>query len=559
MRKSSPKKRESFEKELWNAAVELRGNVAPADYKHYVLPLIFLRYLSLGFEKRREAIEHEIHEQVKKYHVPQLVLERLLDDPDEYAKENAFILPEHARWDYLVVHAREDNIKTLVDDALAAVEKEHPKLKGMLPRIYAASNLDVEALRSLIGLFSKEVFSAKSGQALDMLGKTYEYFIGNFASTEGSRGGEYFTPESVVRVMVECMEPKEGVVFDPACGSGGMFVQSDKFAHHNMALSFVGQERIDTTVRLAKMNLILHGLDGDIRLGNSLLDDKHPELTAEYVIANPPFNLEKWGAGRLDPKDPRLAVAGNRYTVPDGNANYMWMLHFLHHVKEGGTAITVMANGAMTTSIKEEKELRKAFVEAGLVECIIQMPEKLFAQTGIPVCIWIFRKGTSTQAERSEDAPHAFFIDARKLGKLKEGSRKQKELSEEEVQRIASAYHAFKAQRNAPTAELNVPGFCAAATLDHIRKHDYKVTPGIYVGSEPEEDDGEPFEEKIARLSATLKEQFAESRRLQEVIEKNLADVMSGSWLSQETDNIEAAHPTPAADPGEAKDLTPRT
>lgn len=544
-RTSSPKqKEESFEKQLWNAAVQLRGNVAPADYKHYVLPLLFLRYLSLKYEQRREEIQLEISEARAKSQEAQLSLEALLDEPDEYLKANAYILPEKARWTYITKNAQEDNVKSIVDDALEIVEKEHPKLKGMMPRIYAGSNLDADSLRGLISLFSKYAFSAQSGQALDMLGKTYEYFIGNFASTEGARGGEYFTPESIVRVMVECMEPKEGVVFDPACGSGGMFVQSDKFAHHNRGLSFLGQERIDTTVRLAKMNLILHGLDGDIRLGNSLTDDKHPGLRADFVIANPPFNLDKWGAERLDPKDPRLLVNGVRYPVTNSNANYMWMLHFLHHVREGGTAITVMANGAMTTSVKEEKEVRRALVEGGLIDCIVQMPEKLFAQTGIPVCIWIFRKhsarrpgsdpqgttqnttnGAQDTIDNTQDTSHhcVFFIDARKLGALKEGSRKQKELSPLEILKVAQAYHRFKTSTDFAT--LSEPGFCAAANLDHIRKQDYKLTPGIYVGTEPEEDDGEPFEEKYNRLTALLKEQFAESRRLQEIIEKNLAEV----------------------------------
>jgi type I restriction enzyme M protein len=519
-RTATAKKVVPFETELWNAAVQLRGNVAPADYKHFVLPLLFLRYLSLGYEKRREELVQVVREAKEKYGGDQMSMDSLLDDRDEYTRDNAYILPETARWDYIAKHAQRDDIKIVVDDALEAVSKEHPKLRDVLRRIYAGSNLDAEALRGLIALFSKDVFSRKSGQALDMLGKTYEYFIGNFASTEGARGGEYFTPESVVRVMVECMAPTAGIVFDPACGSGGMFVQSDKFAHHNKSLSFVGQERIDTTVRLAKMNLILHGLDGDIRLGNSLLDDRHSDLKADYVIANPPFNLSKWGADRLDPKDPRLVVDGKRYAVPNGNANYMWMLHYLHHLKAGGIALTVMANGSMTTNVKEEKDLRRAFVEAGLVDCVMQLPEKLFAQTGIPVCVWIFRK-------KASPGRSVFFIDARKLGALKEGSRKQKELSEEEIHRIASAYQRFRSTADpiAKADDLSAPGFCAPASLPQIEKHDFKLTPGIYVGSEADEDDGEAFEEKFTRLAATLEKQFKESAKLQELIRRHLAEV----------------------------------
>ena len=523
--KTAPKKKpaKSFEDELWSAAVALRGNVAPADYKHYVLPLLFLRYLSLKYEKRREEIQLEIHEARKKYGNAQFNMEELLEEPDEYKKANAFMLPEQARWDYLVKHAQDDKIKIIVDDALEVVGKEHPKLQGIMPRIFANSNLDADALRSLLTLFSKEVFSSKSGQALDMLGKTYEYFIGNFASTEGARGGEYFTPESVVRVLVECMAPKEGIVFDPACGSGGMFVQSDKFAHHNKALSFIGQERIDTTVRLGRMNLILHGLDGAIELGNSLLDDKHPHVKADFVIANPPFNLSGWGADKLDSNDPRLVVDGKRYAVTNSSANYMWMLHFLHHTKEGGTAATVMANGSMTTGLNEEEVLRKALVDAGLVDCIIQLPERLFSQTGIPVCIWIFsksRKGIGGHCDRHNEV---FFIDARKLGRLKEGSRKQKELAEEEVAKIADAYHSF---RSRDRATQSAPGFCAVADLEAIAKHGYRLVPGVYVGSEAEEEDGEEFEAKLIRLKTKLEEQFAESDRLQEIIRKSLAEVI---------------------------------
>ena len=523
--KTAKKKKEvKFEDELWAAAVALRGNVAPADYKHYVLPLLFLRYLSLKYEKRREELIKEVHEDRKKYGT-QFNMDDLLEEPDEYKKANAFMLPEQARWDYLAKHAQDDKIKIIVDDALEVVGKEHPKLQGIMPRIFANSNLDADALRSLITLFSKEVFSSKSGQALDMLGKTYEYFIGNFASTEGARGGEYFTPESVVRVLVECMEPKEGIVFDPACGSGGMFVQSDKFAHHNKALSFIGQERIDTTVRLGRMNLILHGLDGDIALGNSLLDDKHPHVKADFVIANPPFNLDAWGAEKLKSDDARLVVDGKRYAATNSNANYMWMLHFLHHTKEGGTAATVMANGSMTTGLNEEQALRKAFVEASLVDCIIQLPEKLFAQTGIPVCIWIFsksRKGIGGHRDRRNEI---FFIDARKLGRLKEGSRKQKELAGEEVAKIADAYHSF---RTAGREIQTVLGFCAAANIETIQKHDRKLTPGIYVGSEAEEEDGEEFDAKFDRLKAQLEAQFKDATRLQTEIMNALGAVEIG-------------------------------
>lgn len=519
----SDAKPETLERVLWDAAVKLRGNVAPADYKHFVLPLIFLRYCSLRFEERREEIRKEVRESQTKYGSDQL--EMFLNSPDEYRSKNIFIVPPEASWSFLVKSAQRDDIKTVVDNALVRMQEENPKLKDVLRRVYAGSNLDAENLRGLLSLFSREMFSQRTDRALDMLGKTYEYFIGNFANTEGARGGEYFTPESVVRILVECMQPRSGVVFDPACGSGGMFVQSDRFSGHRRDLAFYGQERIDTTLRLSKLNLFMHELDGDIRLGDSLLNDQFPDLKADFVIANPPFNLKQWGADKLDKNDGRLTVDGKRVSVPDGNANYMWMLHYLFHLKEGGTAGTVMANGSMTTSTKEEYELRKAFLEAGLVDCVIQLPGQLFSQTGIPVCLWIFRKRTAGTKD-------VFFIDARKLGKLKPGSRKQKELNDDEIERIANAYQAF---RNAHPEELTAnaelfsdPGFCAVASLDDIRKSDFKLTPGIFVGSTASEEDDEAFDEKFGRLTNELMEQFAASSALQERIKANLASVSTG-------------------------------
>lgn len=509
------KKPETLEKVLWDAAVKLRGNVAPGDYKHFVLPLIFLRYCSIRFEERKSEIREEVRETTEKY--AQAALDLFLNDPDEYKRKNVFMVPEEAAWGYLVKSAQRDDIKSVVDNALVLMQEANPKLNGVLRRAYGGSNLDAENLRGLISLFSRDLFAQQNGKGLDMLGKTYEYFIGNFASTEGARGGEYFTPESVVRVLVECMEPRSGTVFDPACGSGGMFVQSDRFAKHRGTLSFHGQERIDTTLRLSKLNLFMHELDGDIRLGDSLLNDQFPSLKADFVIANPPFNLKQWGADKLDKNDARLLVDGKRYAVSNGNANYMWMLHYLFHLKEGGTAGTVMANGSLTTGTKEELELRKAFLDAGQVDCIIQLGEKLFAQVAIPVCLWIFRKRATPDRD-------VFFIDARKLGKLKAGSRKQKELSEEEIHQIAKAYHSFKL-RSTEQEPDSLPGFCASSSLEEIRKHDYKLTPGIYVGSEAAEEDDGLFAERFERLKKELEAQFAEANQLQERIRTNLASV----------------------------------
>ncbi|MCW5946993.1 MAG: SAM-dependent DNA methyltransferase [Fimbriimonadales bacterium] len=516
---------ESLEKTLWDAAVKLRGNVAPADYKHYVLPLIFLRYCTLRYDERQEQIKREIKEASGTY--DQKTLDQLLLERDEYTRKNVFVVPEKASWEYLVKSAREDNIKQIVDDALELMEQENPKLKGVLRRTYAGSNLDAENLRGLISLFSRDVFAQNHGKGIDVLGKTYEYFIGNFANTEGARGGEFFTPESVVRVLVECMEPKEGIVFDPACGSGGMFVQSDKFAEHSGSLSFYGQERIDTTMRLCKMNLMLHGLDGNIELGDSLTNDLHPDLKADFVIANPPFNLKEWGADKLDAKDKRLYIDGEKYAVTDSNANYMWMLHFIYHLAEGGTAGTVMANGAMTTAVKQEYEIRKAFVEAGLIDCVIQLPGQLFSQTGIPVCLFLFsknRNGTKGFRERKDEV---FFIDARKMGALKPGSKKQKQLSSEEIARIAKAYHSFRNADSLPDCEA---GFCASANLDQLRKHDYKLTPGGYVGSEIDDMGDEEFDTRFESLVTQLKAHKDEAAALTAAIQDNLRKVGS-TWL----------------------------
>jgi type I restriction enzyme M protein len=315
-----------FERELWEAAVNMRGTVAPADYKHYVLPLLFLRYLSLRYEQRYRQLKVELKDPGSDYYTgdPEVDAE-ILEDPTEYELANVFVIPKEASWDYLLRHARSDDIKLRLDNAMRLLEERYPKLEGVLPRIYAASNLEPDQVAGLINLFSKDIFAQRNGA--DLLGRTYEYFISNFASTEGTRGGEFFTPSSIVRLLVEMLEPTEGKVFDPACGSGGMFIQSARFTQNGSNLSFYGQERIETTLRLCRMNLILHGLGGDIRLGNSLLNDAHPDLRAETVIANPPFNVRSWGADKIDVKrDPRLQIGYRRGQVTNSNANYMGML-----------------------------------------------------------------------------------------------------------------------------------------------------------------------------------------------------------------------------------------
>lgn len=507
-----------FEKDLWEAAVQLRGNIAPSDYKHFVLPLLFLRYLSLKYERRHEQLELALKDPQSDYYTTDPgIAKEVLSDPDEYKRVGIFIVPEKARWDWLVKHAQDDDIAIKLDDAMELLERKYSELRGVLPRKYAGSNLSRENVSGLINLFSRDSFKADVGRESDLLGRVYEYFITNFASTEGTRGGEFFTPRSVVKLLVAMMEPQEGQVFDPACGSGGMFVQSDIFAKHSGNLSFFGQESVDTTLRLGKMNLLLHGLDGDIRLGNSLLDDKFADLRADFVIANPPFNLDGWGADRVPPNDKRLQIGSRKCLPTDSNANYFWMMHFFYHLKEGGTAGYVMANGAMTTNLKEEKETRAALVEEGFVDCIVQLPDKLFFGTGIPACLWFLSRNRDGRGPYRKRTNEILFIDARKKGTMV--TRRSRVLTDDEVAEIAAAYHHY---REVEGERQEIPGFCKTATLDDVRANDYKLTPGIYVGTEQGETDGTPFEEKMEKLTAQLKAQFAESNEIQDRILKGL-------------------------------------
>lgn len=388
-------------KELWQAAVELRGSIEPADYKRYVLPIIFLRFLSLHFEKRRAELERQIANPKSDYHTKDAkTANAILEDADEYRSVGAFIVPKKARWDHLLKNAQADDIKVILDDALEALEKAYPdKLRGLLPRVFAGSNLSRENATGLINLFSKDIFKQDHGGE-DTIGRVYEYFIGEFANSEGKRGGEYFTPASIVRTLVALLEPTEGVIFDPCCGSGGMFVQSDVFTKHSGKLSFVGQESKDFTYRLCRMNLFIHGVDGNIKLGNSYFDDQHATLKADYLLANPPFNdgskgANGWGADRIPDKDPRISIAGQPMPLSARNANSMWILHFLHHLKENGTAGFVMATGELSNGETARLAVRKALIEAGYVDAVVQLSGQLFANTQIPCGLWFLSKGRS--------------------------------------------------------------------------------------------------------------------------------------------------------------------
>jgi type I restriction enzyme M protein len=514
-------------KELWQAAVGLRDSIEPADYKRYVLPLIFLRFLSLRYQRRRVELERRVGEPGDELYTknPKIV-RAILNDDDEYRSVGAFRVPEKASWEYIRTRARADNIKVLLDDALELLEKTYSKqLKGLLPPIYAGSNLDNESVAGLINLFSKDVFE-QDHNGEDLIGRVYEYFIGEFANSEGKRGGEYFTPVSIVRTLVAMLEPQEGVVFDPCCGSGGMFVQSDIFTKHNRRLSFVGQESKEFTYRLCRMNLFIHGLDGNIQLGNSYFDDKHATVRADFVLANPPFNdgakgENGWGADRVSDKDPRLAVDGKRVQLSPRNANTMWMLHFLAHLKDAGTAGFVMATGELSNGEAARLEVRKALVEGDHVDCIVQLSGQLFANTQVPCSLWFLSKSRRGENGFRKRAGEILFIDGRGLGSLIPGSRKQKQLSDEEVGRIASVFRQFR-REGVPEP---LPGFFRVASIDDVRSHNYVLTPGRYVGAREVEGNDEPFEERFSSLVAKLDAQFSKARTLEEEIRSRLAEI----------------------------------
>lgn len=502
----------SLTKELFQAAITLRGSVEPADYKRYVLPIIFLRFLSLRYDRRRAELEVLVADKKSDYFGDK----KAIHDPDEYRRVGAFVIPEAARWENLRKAAQADDIKVKLDDVLESLETKYPdKLKGLLPRIYAGSNLDAVSVRGLINLFSKDIFEADHGGD-DLIGRVYEYFIGEFASSEGKRGGEYFTPVSIVKTLVAMLEPEKGVVFDPCCGSGGMFVQSDLFTKHSHQLSFVGQESKDFTYRLCRMNLFIHGLDANIQLGNSYFDDRHATLKADYVLANPPFNDGSkgdsgWGADRIADKDPRLTLGGQKMPLSPRNANTMWMLHFISHLKDGGTAGFVMAAGELSNANDNARlEVRKHIVEQDYVDCIVQLTNQLFANTQVPCSLWLLSKNRSGGHGLRKRTGEVLFIDGRKLGTLIPGSRKQKQLDATELERIAGTYHQFKREQK-PSA---VPGFCRVATLDEVRSRHYALTPGRYVGSDNQDDADAPLEERLPKLLADVEHHLTRSAEL---------------------------------------------
>lgn len=515
-------------RQLFQAAVELRGTIEPPDYKKYVLPLVFLRFLSLRFDQRRGHLESLLSDKGSdRFTDDPSEVREALEDPDEYRVANVFMVPTKARWEYLRERAQADDIKVIVDDALQAVEDAYPtELKGLLPRVFAGSNLSRENVTGLINLFSKDVFRADHGGA-DLIGKVYEYFIGEFADSEGKRGGEYFTPVSIVRTLVRMLEPQANQkVFDPCCGSGGMFVQSDAFRGHDHGLSFFGQESKEFTYQLCRMNLFIHGLSGDIRLGNSYTNDLHPDLKADIVLANPPFNdgskgENGWGADRIPDKDARLYLDGERMPLAVRNANTMWMLTFLHHLAPRGTAGFVMANGELSNTENARHSVRRGLVEGGYVDCIVQLSGKLFANTQIPCSLWFLSRNRDGSGGFRARRNEILFIDGRTLGTLVPGSKKQKELSDEEVERIAAVYRDFK-RTGRPDA---VPGFAAVASVEEVRAHGYALTPGRYVGAEevPENDDS--FEESFSRLIESWESLSRQAASLKDQVDRVLREL----------------------------------
>jgi len=497
-----------LERTLWAAADKLRSNMDAAEYKHVVLGLIFLKYISDAFND----LYQKLREGKGEYEGADP------EDPDEYLASNIFFVPEKARWQYLQDRARQPEIGQLIDEAMDEIERINPPLKGVLPKIYADPELNKQRLGELIDLIGTIGFMQDAQKSQDLLGRVYEYFLGQFADAEGKKGGQFYTPASIVKLLVEMLEPYKGRVYDGCCGSGGMFVQSEKFVRSHQGnikdLSIFGQESNPTTLRLARMNLAIRGIDARLELGDTLLDDRHPDLKADFILANPPFNVSDW-SGELLREDIRW-----KYGVPPvGNANYAWLQHFIHKLSPTGTAGIVLANGSMNSNTGGEGEIRKNLIEAGLVDCMVALPSQLFYNTQIPACLWFLARDRRNHKHRDR-SNEILFIDARKLGRMI--NRRNRELTDEDIQRIAGTYHAWRSKDGGYADQA---GFCRAATIQEVRDNGYVLMPGRYVGTEEEVDDGVPFEEKMAALTAQLAGQFARGRELEVCIRENLRGI----------------------------------
>ena len=505
-----------YETELWQMADTLRGSMDAAEDKHVVLGLIFLKYISDAFEEMHARLEAERADGADP------------EDRDEYTAKNIFWVPPEARWSHLKAQARQPTIGQLVDGAMTGIERDGPALKDVLPKDYARPALVKERLGQLIDRISNIKVGDEEARSKDVIGRVYEYFLSQFASAEGKKGGEFYTPRSVVKLLVRMLEPYQGRVYDPCCGSSGMFVQSVEFIHAHATgngnggkapkgakadISIYGQESNHTTWRLAKMNLAIRGIEGQIAHGDSFHNDRHPDLKADFILANPPFNVSDWGGDRLT-DDKRW-----RYGVPPrGNANFAWVQHMVHHLAPGGVAGFVLANGSMSSNQSGEGEIRKNLIEADLVDCMVAMPGQLFYSTQIPACLWFIARDRREGRFR-ERRGEILFIDSRKLGRMVD--RTHRELTDEDIARIADTYHAWRGGKDVEEY-ADEPGFCKSAAIDEVQKHGHVLTPGRYVGAEAQEEDSEPFEDKMKRLVAELREQQTEGATLDAAIEANL-------------------------------------
>ena len=495
--------------QLWRMADTLRGSMDAAEYKHVVLPLIFLKYISDAFEELHEIVLSQADDGADP------------EEPDEYKAKNVFWVPAEARWSRIQSRAKQEDIGKTIGDAMTAIENDNPALRGVLPKDFGRDAVDKERLGDVVNLVSNINVGTEEARSTDVLGRVYEYFLEQFALAEGRKGGEFYTPRSVVQLLVEMIEPYKGRVYDPCCGSAGMFIQSMRFIEAHASgngnggkakgdLSIYGQESNLTTWRLAKMNLAIRGIEAHVESGDSFRNDRHPDLKADYILANPPFNVSEWNGNQM--RDDKRWVYG---TPPVGNANFAWVQHFIHHLSPRGIAGFVLANGSMSSNTSGEGEIRKNIVEADLVDCIIALPGQLFRSTQIPACLWFLSRGRQMGQHRNRPGD-TLFIDARKMGHLM--NRTLRDLSEEEITRIAGTYHAW---RDGDGYE-DVPGFSKSTNLEEIKKHGHVLTPGRYVGATLQEDDGEPFLEKMTRLTAQWREQQEEALRLDAEIAANL-------------------------------------
>ncbi|MEM0139659.1 MAG: class I SAM-dependent DNA methyltransferase [Ferroplasma sp.] len=503
-----------LEKRLWASADKLRSNMDAAEYKHIVLGLIFIKYISDSFTEVYEELEAN----KDNFSDP--------EDRDEYVARNVFWVPKDARWEYLRNNAKQPTIGRMIDDAMEAIEKDNPSLKGVLPTDYSRPQLDKQRLGELIDLISGITIGTLDARGKDILGSVYEYFLGQFFLAEGKKGGQFYTPRSIVKLLVDMIEPFKGRVYDPCCGSGGMFVQSEKFVEIHQGrlddIHIFGQESNQTTWKLCKMNLAIRNIDSDQVSWNSegsFLNDAHRDLRADFILANPPFNDSDWSGERL-----RNDLRWKYGVPPTGNSNFAWVQHFIYHLSPTGIAGFVLSNGSMSSNTSNEGEIRKNIIEADLVDCMVALPPQLFMNTQIPACLWFVTKDKKNNKFRNRSG-ETLFIDARKLGTMID--RKSRVLCDEDVKKVSDTYHSWRGEKNFSEYK-DILGFCKSATVEEIRKNNYVMTPGRYVGTEEQDEDDEEFQEKMERLTSELKKQMEESRRLDDEIKKNLERIGFG-------------------------------